>query len=258
MKAANTLEGGVVAPKIIGAPPLRVSAMQRVGLADLGASTYQVSSNAKGAPCRNERQGALQSDAGAGVKLTGVVMPQKRSKAARSQDNQRKKRADNGLDDKVESTPPVGERTQRLTKKAESKGWALPAMEMGHTAVGMGAKAKEIKEIDSEESDDEGAQAQAGAKCAGKTEKSPKTKRRALTPKKKDRQMVKTEAKADDGVGGNWEDSNVKSLGGRANNKSLAGYDTPPLSLRWGMEELQQRVWCTPMWVKMLPHITPP
>jgi hypothetical protein len=62
-------------------------------------------------------------------------------------------------------------------------------------------------------------------------------------PVKKDHQMVRTEAKADNGVGGDWDDSDAKSPGGRANNKSLAGYDTPPPSLCWGMEGLQQRVY---------------
>jgi hypothetical protein len=38
-------------------------------------------------------------------------------------------------------------------------------------AIGMGAKAKEIEEINSEELDNEGAQAQVGAKPAGKMEK---------------------------------------------------------------------------------------
>jgi hypothetical protein len=67
-------EGGV-APKIIGAPPPRVSAAQRAGSADLGASGYRVSSNAEGPPLRNERRGASQADAGTGVGLAGVVMP---------------------------------------------------------------------------------------------------------------------------------------------------------------------------------------
>jgi hypothetical protein len=67
-------EGGV-APKIIGAPPPRVSAAQRAGPADLGVSGYRVSSNAEGPPLRNERQGASQADAGAGVGLAGVVTP---------------------------------------------------------------------------------------------------------------------------------------------------------------------------------------
>jgi hypothetical protein len=43
-------------------------------------------------PLRNECQSVLQADAGAGVRLAGVVTPQKRNKAARNQDNRRKKR----------------------------------------------------------------------------------------------------------------------------------------------------------------------
>ncbi len=72
----------------------------------------------------------------------------------------------------------MGERAQMSAKKAETKGWAPPASETGHMAVGMGAGAKEVKEIDLEESDDKGAQAQAGAKRTGKMAKSTKTKRR--------------------------------------------------------------------------------
>jgi hypothetical protein len=100
------------------------------------------------------------------------------------------KRADNGLDDKAESAPPVGKHTQWLAKKAETKGWVPPAAETGHTTIRIGAKAKEIEEINLEESDNEGAQAQVGAKHAGKTAKSPKTKRQVLRPMKKDRQTV--------------------------------------------------------------------
>jgi hypothetical protein len=147
------------------------------------------------------------------------------------------------LDDKADLAPPVGERARRLAKKEETKGWAPPAAEMGHTAVGMGAKAKEIKEIDLEDLDDKEAEAQVGAKRAGKTATSPKTKKRALTPVKKDHQMVRTEAKANNGVGGDWDDSNAKSLGGRTNDESSTGYDTPPPFLHWGMEGLQQRVY---------------
>ncbi len=71
-------------------------------------------------------------------------------------------------DDEAELALPVGKRAQRPAKKAETKGWAPPATEMGHTAIGMGAKDKEIEEINSEESDNEGVQAQVGAKPAGK------------------------------------------------------------------------------------------
>jgi hypothetical protein len=137
----------------------------------------------------------------------------------------------------------MGEHAQRSAKKAETKGWVPPAAEMGHMAVRMGAKAKEIKEINLDEFDVEGAQAQTIAKCAGKTAKSPETKRRTLMSRKKDHQIVGMGAKADNGVGGNWDDSDAESPGGRANDESSAGYDTPPPSLHWGMEELQQRVY---------------
>jgi hypothetical protein len=55
------------------------------------------------------------------------------------------------------------ERAQRSAKKVETKGWAPSAAKVGHTAVWVGAKAKAIEEIDSEESDDKGAQARMGA-----------------------------------------------------------------------------------------------
>jgi hypothetical protein len=44
-------------------------------------------------------------------------------------------------------------------------------------AVWVGAKAKAVEKIDSEESDDEGAQARKGADRAGKTPKRPRTKK---------------------------------------------------------------------------------
>jgi hypothetical protein len=184
-----------------------------------------------------------QVDAGTGVGLSGVVMPQKWNKATRSQDNRWKKRAGNVLDNKTKPTLLVAECTQRLAKKAETKGQAPPAAKTGHTAIGMGAKAKEIEEINSEESDHEGAQAQAGAKRAGKTTKRPKTKRRASMPVKGGRQTIGVGAKANNRGEDQWDESDTKNPGGRADDKSLTGYDTPPLSLRWGMEELQQRVY---------------
>jgi hypothetical protein len=108
-------------------------------------------------------------------------MPQKRDKAAWNWDNRQKKRVGNVWDDKAERAPLGVERTQRLAKKAETKGRALLAAKAGHTAVWVGAKAKAIKEIDSGELDDEGAQAQMGTDHAGKTPKRPRTKRRVLT-----------------------------------------------------------------------------
>ncbi len=125
-----------------------------------------------------------QADAGTCIGLAGVVTPQKRNKAARNRDNRQKKRAGNVSDDKAEPAPLGVEHTQRLAKKAETKGRVPLAAKAGHTAVWVGAEAKAIEEINSEESDDKGAQAWMGADCAGKTPKRPRTKRRALTPLK--------------------------------------------------------------------------
>jgi hypothetical protein len=113
----------------------------------------------------------LQVDAGAGVGLARVVMPQKQNKAAWNRDNRQKKRAGNVSDDKAEPALLGVECTQRSAKKAETKGRAPSAAKAGHTAVWAGAKAKAIEEIDSEESDDERAQARMGANHAGKTPK---------------------------------------------------------------------------------------
>ncbi len=113
-----------------------------------------------------------------------MVTPRKWNKAARNRDNRQKKRAGNVLDDEAEPAPLGVERAQRSAKKAETKGRALLAAKAGHTAVWAGAKAKAIKEIDSEVSEDEGAQARMGADRARKTPKRPRTKRRALTPVK--------------------------------------------------------------------------
>jgi hypothetical protein len=102
-------------------------------------------------PLRNKRQGALQADTGAGVRLAGVVTPRKRNKAAQNRDNWQKKRAGNILDDNKEPALLGVERAQRSAKKAETKGWAPSAAKAGRTAIGAGAKAKAIKEINLEE-----------------------------------------------------------------------------------------------------------
>ncbi len=88
----------------------------------------------------------------------------------------------NVSDDEAEPARLGVERAKRSAKKAETKGRAPLAAKAGRTAVGAGAEAKAVKKIDSEESDDKGAQARKGADCAGKTPKRPRTKRRALTP----------------------------------------------------------------------------
>jgi hypothetical protein len=55
------------------------------------------------------------------------------------------------LDDNKEPALLGVERARRLAKKAETKGRAPLAEKAGRTAVGARAKAKAIKEIDSEE-----------------------------------------------------------------------------------------------------------
>jgi hypothetical protein len=80
----------------------------------------------------------------------------------------------NVSDDEAEPAPLGVERAQRLAKKAKTKGRAPSAAMAGHTAVWAGAEAKAIEEIDSEESDDEGAQARMGADHAGNTPKKKK------------------------------------------------------------------------------------
>ncbi len=77
------------------------------------------------------------------------MTPQKRNKAARNQDNRRKKRAGNVSDDEAEPAPLGVKRTQRSAKKAETKGRTPLAAKASHTAVWAGAEAKEIEEIDS-------------------------------------------------------------------------------------------------------------
>jgi hypothetical protein len=75
-----------VAPRIIGAPLPKVSAVKKAGGADLGAKNYTVSSNRSGPVNRRTRstQGTLQADvgAGAGVGLAEVVVTPRQNKAA--------------------------------------------------------------------------------------------------------------------------------------------------------------------------------
>ncbi len=77
----------------------------------------------------------MQTDAGAGVGLARVVMPQKQNKAACNWDNWWKKRAGNVLDDKVEPAPLGVKRVQRSAMKAETKGRAPSAAKAGRTTV---------------------------------------------------------------------------------------------------------------------------
>jgi hypothetical protein len=95
--------------------------------------------------------GVSQADASTGVGLARVVTPRKWNKAAQNQDNWQKKIASNVLDDDEEPALLGVEHARRLAKKAETKGRLPSAKKAGCTAVGAGAEAKAIKEIDLEE-----------------------------------------------------------------------------------------------------------
>jgi hypothetical protein len=86
--AAETLEGGGVAPKIIRAPPPKVLAAKRAGSADLGAKNYVVSSNAKGGPRRSVRQGASTADAADAGASVGSAQggPHQRNEGAKARE----------------------------------------------------------------------------------------------------------------------------------------------------------------------------
>ncbi len=86
------------------------------------------------------------------------MTPRKRCKAAKNWDNRQKKRAGNVSDDEAQPAPLGVKRAQRSAKKAETKGRAPSAAKVGHMAVWAGAEAKAVEKIDSEESDNEGAE----------------------------------------------------------------------------------------------------
>ncbi len=69
----------------------------------------------------------------------------KQNKAARIQDNRRKKRAGNVSDDKAQPAPLGVKSAQRSAKKAETKGRMLLVAKAGHTAVWVGANMKQKK-----------------------------------------------------------------------------------------------------------------
>jgi hypothetical protein len=91
----------------------------------------------------------------------------------------------NVSDDEAEPAPLGVERAQRSAKKAKTKGRAPSAAMAGHTALWAGAEVKAIKEIDSEESDNEGAQARMGADRTGKTPKKVKDQEAGVDAREK-------------------------------------------------------------------------
>jgi hypothetical protein len=84
MKPAKMSGAAGVAPRIIGAPLPKVSAMEKARGADLGAKNYIVSSNRAGPVNRRRRsaQGMLQANvgAGAGFRLAKVVVMPRRTR----------------------------------------------------------------------------------------------------------------------------------------------------------------------------------
>ncbi len=78
------------------------------------------------------------------------------------------------MDDEAQPAPLGVKHAQRSAKKAETKGRTPLAAKAGHMAVWAGAEAEAVEKIDSEESDNEGAQARKGANHAGKTPKKAK------------------------------------------------------------------------------------
>ncbi len=73
------------------------------------------------------------------------MTPRKQNKAARIQDNRRKKRAGNVSDDEVQPAPLGVKRAQRSAKKAETKGRMPLVAKAGHMAVWAGADMKQKK-----------------------------------------------------------------------------------------------------------------
>jgi hypothetical protein len=140
MKPAKTSGAAGVAPRIIGAPLPKVSAVEKAGGADLGAKNYTVSSNRLGPVNRRNRsaQGTSQADVGAGgrVRLAKVVVMPRRNKAALARERMRIWMAEIGSDKKGGSPVlPAAERARRSAKKGTTEAQA-PTV----ATAGLGAK----------------------------------------------------------------------------------------------------------------------
>ncbi len=166
-----------MAPRIIGAPLPKVSAMEKVGGADLGARNYTVSSNRAGLVnrCTRSAQGMLQADvgAGAGFGLAEVVVTPRRNKAARARELKRIRTAEIGSDKEGGSPAlPAAGQARRSAKKGTTKAQAPMVATAGHVAKQLVSPAifrpasqppsedfAPTKEINSDDPDDGGAQA---------------------------------------------------------------------------------------------------
>ncbi len=128
-----------MAPRIIGAPLPKVSAMEKAGGADLGAKNYIESSNRAGPVNRRTRsaQGMLQADvgAGAGVRLAKVVVTPRRNKAAWARELKQIRTAESGLDKEGGSPArPAAGHAKRLAKKGTTEAQAPTVATAGHVA----------------------------------------------------------------------------------------------------------------------------
>jgi hypothetical protein len=199
-----------VAPRIIGAPLPKVSAVEKVGRADLGAKNYIVSSNRAGPVNLRtlSAQGMSQADvgAGAGFRLAEAVVTPRRNKAARARKLKRIRMAESGSDEEGGSPArPAAGRAKRSAKKGTTKAQAPTVATVGHVA---------------------------------KQPVSPAIIRPASQPPSED--FAPTEdIDSDDS-----DDGGAQARTDRADEESAEGDGPPPtLSFCWGMEELQKRVY---------------
>jgi hypothetical protein len=210
MKPAKTSGAAGVAPRIIGAPLPKVSAVEKAGGVDLGAKNYTVSSNRSGPVNRrtHSAQGTSQADvgAGAGVGLAKVVVTPRRNKAALARERKPIRTAEIGSDEEGGSPAlPAAGHARRLAKKGTTKAQA-PTV----ATAGLGAK-------------------QPFSPAIILPESQPPSEGFAPTE----------EIDSDDP-----NDGGAQARTDRADEESAEGDGPPlPLSLRWGMEELQQRVY---------------
>jgi hypothetical protein len=176
----------------------------------LGAKKYIVSSNRAGPVNRRTRsaQGMSQADVGAraGVRLAKVVVTPKRNKAAWACELKQIWTAESGSDEEggLPARPAAG-RAKRSAKKGTTEAKAPTVAMAGHVA---------------------------------KRPVSPAIVRPASQPPSED--SVPTEEIDSDDP----DDGGAQARMDRADEKSAEGDGPPlPLSFRWGMEELQQRVY---------------
>ncbi len=139
MKPAKTSGAAGVAPRIIGAPLPKVSAVEKAGGANLGAKNYTMSSNRAGPMNRHTRsaQGMSQADigAGAGFGLAKVVVMPRRNKAARARELKRIRTAVIGSDEEGGSPAlPAAGHARRSAKKGTTEAQAPTVATAGHVA----------------------------------------------------------------------------------------------------------------------------